>query len=553
MGAEQQAGLLDALHTLCDLPLDHPSVARPLAAGVQDGVPYLVHAYLEGLPADEFLAMHGPQRLSDLTARVTQAAAAIDFAAAAAVHHGALTLRDMIIGGQSTGISGFGLYQALGHEVSTADDVRGLAAITLQLVDDADRDRLGAVVSNPPGTALTFAAAIQQIAAGPAGDATQSDRIDEAIRADDPIASSVESAAASELPITGAIDASLGNARFLDVPLTTGPLADAPLGNAPLRDDRIEWVSESATDVPLRADVPSPRIAPEPDVSRATDGLPERSNGLFAASAKGEAARALDQAARAKQDAPPARHQEPAIAPAHVRVQTSASSTLFAPTTHDGGHHRSAKRVWIPLTIAAALVIGALAGFGSGYFVGQHDRQSAAAPAVAPEPTATNGQAYTESPLRDAGSATTDQRDVSREAAPTPQQPQHEGDQATAIPSTPSDVQQGPHGAAAAPPRSTTSQRQTTTEPRTAEPRSRTPRAVEPTIGTLFVDSHPTGAQVFVDGALVGRTPLLVNDVRSGEHRVRLSMPMHRTWATSVDVAGGERTRVAASLEEIQE
>ena len=94
---------------------------------------------------------------------------------------------------------------------------------------------------------------------------------------------------------------------------------------------------------------------------------------------------------------------------------------------------------------------------------------------------------------------------------------------------------------------------QNETRSRTAEVRPRPSRTTQPTIGALFVDSHPSGAQVFVDGALVGRTPLLLNDVRSGEHRVRLALPMHRTWATSVDVTGGERTRVAASLEEVQE
>jgi hypothetical protein len=69
---------------------------------------------------------------------------------------------------------------------------------------------------------------------------------------------------------------------------------------------------------------------------------------------------------------------------------------------------------------------------------------------------------------------------------------------------------------------------------------------------TLFVDSHPSGAQVSLDGAVVGRTPLLLSDVRAGEHRVRLTMPMRRVWQTTVDVPAGQRTRVAASLEELQ-
>jgi hypothetical protein len=42
----QRGRLLAALKTLCDRPLEHPSIARPMEAGVQDGRPYLVHAYL---------------------------------------------------------------------------------------------------------------------------------------------------------------------------------------------------------------------------------------------------------------------------------------------------------------------------------------------------------------------------------------------------------------------------------------------------------------------------------------------------------------------------
>jgi hypothetical protein len=55
---------------------------------------------------------------------------------------------------------------------------------------------------------------------------------------------------------------------------------------------------------------------------------------------------------------------------------------------------------------------------------------------------------------------------------------------------------------------------------------------------------------VFIDDRLVGRTPMLLSDVRPGAHAVRLELPTYRSWKTSVDAAPGVRTRVAASLEQ---
>ena len=65
----------------------------------------------------------------------------------------------------------------------------------------------------------------------------------------------------------------------------------------------------------------------------------------------------------------------------------------------------------------------------------------------------------------------------------------------------------------------------------------------------MEVLSRPSGAQVFVDGALVGQTPLSLPTVEPGAHAVRISLPGHQRWVTSVDVRPGDRTRVAASLE----
>jgi hypothetical protein len=69
-------------------------------------------------------------------------------------------------------------------------------------------------------------------------------------------------------------------------------------------------------------------------------------------------------------------------------------------------------------------------------------------------------------------------------------------------------------------------------------------------VGTMLVESRPVGARVFLDGREVGRTPMVLSDVRAGSHVVRLELDGYRTWTTSARVVAGERRRVAASLEE---
>lgn len=132
--------LVQALQLLCERPLDHESVATPLACGLENRAPYLVHSYLPGTSVDEFLRAHGPRPLSDVTLRVTHLAGALDFAAAAGVYHGALSPRDIIFASQSTGVAGFGLVQAMhdaGLDVNSptrADDIYALAAMTFELL-----------------------------------------------------------------------------------------------------------------------------------------------------------------------------------------------------------------------------------------------------------------------------------------------------------------------------------------------------------------------------------------------------------------------------------
>jgi hypothetical protein len=70
--------------------------------------------------------------------------------------------------------------------------------------------------------------------------------------------------------------------------------------------------------------------------------------------------------------------------------------------------------------------------------------------------------------------------------------------------------------------------------------------------GSIYVDSRPRGARVFIDGKQVGTTPMRIPELGIGSHVVRIELPDHRTWTTSTRVAAGQETRVTGSLERIR-
>jgi serine/threonine protein kinase len=76
---------------------------------------------------------------------------------------------------------------------------------------------------------------------------------------------------------------------------------------------------------------------------------------------------------------------------------------------------------------------------------------------------------------------------------------------------------------------------------------------VSATAGTLTtqlrVESRPTNARVFVDGRLIGTTPLALEQIEAGEHNIRLELDGYRSWSTVVQIVEGKGTRVGASLE----
>jgi hypothetical protein len=63
------------------------------------------------------------------------------------------------------------------------------------------------------------------------------------------------------------------------------------------------------------------------------------------------------------------------------------------------------------------------------------------------------------------------------------------------------------------------------------------------------VESRPAGASVYLDGRLVGVTPLALPSVPAGEHNVRLQLDGYQSWTSLVQVLSTEANRVTASLE----
>ena len=179
--------------------------------------------------------------------------------------------------------------------------------------------------------------------------------------------------------------------------------------------------------------------------------------------------------------------------PLQTEQPAITGSTLFESTEPQPRGDRA-------FAIAGALVIGLLSGFAGGFVFGQRTGSVPELRATADVPTSAEGT-FTEA------------------AIPEP------------VAVAPAPVALAPVAPAPA-------------------PAARAPIALQPPApGSIALASRPDGAQVFLDGASVGKTPLVVPDVKTGARRVRLEMAGHRTWATVVNVEAGTRVRVGASLE----
>ena len=196
------------------------------------------------------------------------------------------------------------------------------------------------------------------------------------------------------------------------------------------------------------------------------------------------------------------------------------------------------------LIIAASVVVGILIGFASGYRTGQgqtpafvEEQGSPAGPAS----EGSSGRPFTESTVD--GPVRLEEQPV----VPVPDKPVSAPAAAAPAPGAGASEPTAAASAPAAPDRRTTMPA-ATRQPSVARPATIAPATPATGPGSLQVLSRPAGAQVILDGQIVGKTPLTIPDVSAGSHDVRLELPGFNRWATTVEA--GKPARVAASLEQ---
>ena len=70
--------------------------------------------------------------------------------------------------------------------------------------------------------------------------------------------------------------------------------------------------------------------------------------------------------------------------------------------------------------------------------------------------------------------------------------------------------------------------------------------------GSLVIESQPSGADVFVDRARVGMSPVRLSKVRAGSHAVRIDLDGYARWSRAVAVVTNHSTRVTAMMQRDQ-
>jgi serine/threonine protein kinase len=525
---EQAAELAAGLQRLADLGLTHPAIATPLAAGVEGTVAYLAEEYIAAESLDVALRQYGPAPVSEGARLVTQLAGAIDFAAAAGVHHGRLHPRDVLVTAEAAHISGFGVAAALErtgfrapirrpyvaperHEGAAWDvcaDVFSLAAVAHELLTGrriaasggaaiADLDGIATV----PGVREVFTRAL---------DPDPQCRFPDALA----FAAALQAAVtASEGPVPRETHERSARIRSLRRPA-------APM--LPLDGEGQEAPLEPAVETKLGIERPSPAGPIEALDMRSSDAASPESPATIEAE-PAAAARPLepdfdklDAVARAEQPADelPLRLDEelltdyraqPVAEPQPVGVPDGftepenrtgpAGDQVAAPVPGPIVEPAGAKARTPMLPFALTLAVGLFVGFLAGYGLGSRERPYANPPASA---------ATSETGLRPAAAGPTG-------ATAAPSRPPSPRPPVAAGPSTArSSLAPGP------PPAART--------PSTAAGAKARPSAATRT-GRLSIRSVPSGAAVSIDGQPRGRTPVVLRSLSYGAHTVRVTRP----------------------------
>lgn len=507
--------LVAAFERLIAADLRHPSLAAPLATGISDVSAFLVQDYVAADSLDLAIREHGPAPAANALRVVDQLAGALDVAAAVGITHGALHPRDVLVSSDDTQMTGLGVTQALarigvvapvrrpytaperlaGGEWDRRADVFGLAALMHELMWGRRVSGLGAQaaeslteIAGADLSALraTFARALAEHPA---------ERYETALE----FAAAVRRACP-------------------DVAMVPGP-APAPKRRA------------------VRKDAPRLPLDDEVDVMRVAEPV---EGGVVQAFRPAEPAADLKVRTTPETRVPDAledeRYRDVEVAPAIVALdEPPMAIPAGLMTGHDperlSAFERSRSAIW-PLVLA--LVVGIAIGFAAGYGVGWRDQPGtpAVTAVVPPAAPAQAGREFTEV----AAPAAPPKLEVTSEKSEV-------GNQKPDVSNLKSEIRtlKSQAGLGRLPVR-----------PRRRAARSRaagTPIQAGRLAGALAVASRPAGAKVYMDGKLVGTTPMLLASVPAGSHAIRIEHDGYRRWSSSVRVVASEQNRVTASLE----
>ena len=497
---EQSTALVSALEQLVEKGLAHPSIAAPIATGLDSRAVFLAQEYAVGESLDVVLKERGSLPPAEATTLIESLAAAIDAAADVGVTHGSLHPRDIILSGDSARITGFGVTAALSSigagvpdrppysAPDQASDLYSLAAIAFEAtfgrrfssanLEEVElehgvelRNAFSASLALDPGRrparAGHFASALRHAAAlAPAAPpAPLEDLIDrfapEPREQPTPLpASWAEPPPRMFQPGAPEVESG-GRGRLLPILLISVVIAGLVLGYL--------FVAPPKP-------TPAPAATTKPSVSETTVDVPSSA-----------------------QPSPP---------PTHVPSAPAEKPSLPAPTPSRPASGASTK---LPARSRRVAALGIL--------------MIRSNPANAD--VTVNGLARGKTPisLRDLPLGSYTIR-VARDGYVSEQRHvQLTAREATAA------MGFSLRAASAGSP------------PAPAE----TPAATG--AGAINVQSRPSGARVFVNDRLIGSTPLTIPSMPPGAATVRIEMDGYQTWTTTVGVNAGEPTRVNASLD----
>jgi len=77
------------------------------------------------------------------------------------------------------------------------------------------------------------------------------------------------------------------------------------------------------------------------------------------------------------------------------------------------------------------------------------------------------------------------------------------------------------------------------------------PPVIPDTTGQAYISSSPAGADVYLDNAYKGITPLPLSDVPAGSHAVLLQMSGYTDWKGTTQVTAGQSVTLSGTLNEV--